>query len=347
MRRTFLLFTAAILLAAAAGCGGGGNGKEDSDVDLPDLSDDGDGPADPDADTPPENEDDQADTPDGEDEGVEDGADGTDGEEDIVDVPDTEEPGPGELIFASGWENAATGGCDIGPLTDDLAWTSYGPPDICAHPCNGGNAVAEVFATGCREGSRCLRVIMPPNAACDVSGPHVRILKTLPAPQAELFVRWYIRWSDNWVWSSGSANMMVLGTSGTSGTQTLFVSVRGNDDDTTGRVAIRDAVTDEIYSDPDVTVTRGAWHRVEVHVVTGTAGRLEARLDGVTLDLLSADGDPAGTPPEGIDTGSEVGFILLDAAYESYLYLVSNGEETSALYDSVAVHGPGGWIGDL
>jgi len=267
-----------------------------------------------------------------------------DGEEDIADVPDTEEPGPGELLFASGWESAATGGCDLGPLTDNLAWDSYGPPEICSHPCNGGSAVAEVFATGCHDGSRCLRVIMPPNAACDVTGPHVRILKTLPAAQADLYVRWYIRWSDNWVWSSGSANMMVLGTSVD---QTIFVSVRGNEDDTTGRVAIRNAATDEIYSDPDVTVTRGAWHRVEVHVITGTGGSLEARLDGVTLDLQSGDGDPAGTPPEGIDTGAEVAFILLDAAYESYLYLVGNGEELSTFYDSVAVHGPGGWIGDL
>jgi hypothetical protein len=91
------------------------------------------------------------------------------------------------------------------------------------------------------------------------------------------------------------------------------------------KIGVRDAWT----NDAAPQLWHGRWHRVELDVTAGfgTAGRVRARLDGVTV--LAAEGDTIVRPSSGAAPGADRIQIGLTAS--------SNSVPAIAWFDDVAV----------
>jgi hypothetical protein len=251
-------------------------------------------------------------------------------------------PASAETLFTSGWENGAPG-CGFDELLDTGAWREYGSANACASECNAGGPDASVVTRDAREGAQALEVRFPPSTACLVNGPDFRVLASFAA-STELYARFYVKWSDEWVWAGADHKVAIFGLYDQ--TQDIYFNIRGQPDDTKGRVAIGVTPADVVFSDPNHELTRGAWYLLEIHIVSGAHGSVAVRVDGVDLALEHEAGTP-GIAPDDVDTGAGVDYIKLDTTYNDYQYAVDNGATMRMLYDAVTVNDGDGWIGPV
>jgi len=248
-------------------------------------------------------------------------------------TPSQDAGAPGSAFFRDGWESAAPG-CDEARLTDHATWDEYGPASTCSAP------IARVVNDEKHTGASALRIDFAPDGS--LNGPDFRIVKNFGTNHSEIYARWWVKWSSNWVWASADHKVAIFG-SGSQVTQDVYFNLRGNGSGgPSARVAIGVTPSDTVLSDPSVDVTPGVWHLCELHVVSGVHGRVEAKLDGRLLSLVHEAGNPSSA--QDLNTGAGVGFIKLDTTYNAYAYPSSLGLTMQAFYDDVAV-GTEGWLG--
>jgi hypothetical protein len=239
------------------------------------------------------------------------------------------------LIFQDGWDSGVGTGCDDTKITDNRAWTDFGPSSTCSNP-----PVAEVVNDEHFEGSSSLRVNFKPDGTAN--GPDFRIVKTFGTNINQIYARWYIKYSNNWIFASADHKVAIFGV-GDQETQDIYYNVRGNNGGgPNGRVVIYLTRTDSVYSDPSVTMTPGVWHLCEIHIVSGSNGLVEAKLDGRLLNLQYEAGNMVNV--RNTNTGSGLGYLKLDTTYNAYSYPSSRGLSMSTWYDSVAAS-TSDWLG--
>jgi hypothetical protein len=244
------------------------------------------------------------------------------------------------LIFQNGWENRSELGCTLNGLRDGTggvtnnSWNDFGPayPGLCS-----GVPVAEIVNTEKFEGNRSLQVNFEPTGS--QNGPDFRIGQDFSA-RNEIYARWYVKYSNNWVWATSDHKVAIFGSPSYS--QDVYFNVRGNSNGGAGRIAVHAIRADTVFSDRNSNMTPGVWHLAEIHIVAGTNGRIEVKLDGRLLNLT--DEGPRGLSPLNVNTTSSLGYIKLDTTYNSYSYPSSLGLRMKTWFDSVAVSGSG-WIG--
>jgi hypothetical protein len=227
------------------------------------------------------------------------------------------------LLFQSGWE--------AGDLLDGGTWTAWGG--------TGGS----IDATERRDGSRSLMVTFPPNGW--VNGPAFRVAQeNSQVAYQELWFRFWMKNSQNWVWGNNEHKLFIIQDSNFR--QNIYVNVtadgvRGG----TGRVSIANTVVDTNFraANSDPIVTPGEWHLFEVHLVAGSNGRIEVKLDGRTLTLTS---NPGSYNPLNVNTGANFRYWKVDTTYNDYAYPSSLGITMYRWYDSVAVSDQG-WISSV
>jgi hypothetical protein len=251
-------------------------------------------------------------------------------------------PALATTLLTSGWEAGPTG-CGPDELLDAGAWREYGSSNACASECNAGGPDASIVISDVLEGSRALEVHFPPSSACGINGPDFRVLADL-ALSTELYARFYVKWSDEWVWATADHKVAIFGLYDQ--TQDVYFNIRGQQDPTRGRVALYAAPSDVVFSDPNHEITRGVWYLLEIHMVAGPHGSLAARVDGVDLALEHEAGTP-GLTPDDVDTGSGFNFIKLDTTYNDYAFAIDNGATMRMVYDAVEVNDGDGWIGPV
>lgn len=242
------------------------------------------------------------------------------------------------VFFQDAWERNVGTGCDFTKISDASAWTDYGPSTTCSASPH----VADIVNNEKVEGNQSLRVNFTPDGSGN--GPDFRIVKAFGTGYTEIYARWYTKWSNNWVWASGDHKVAIFGNAAQT-SQDVYYNIRGNGGGgPSGRVAIHVIPTDTVLSDPSVVVTPGVWHLCEIHIVSGTNGRVEAKIDGRLLNLRTEAGNTAN--PGNLNTGSNVGFIKLDTTYNIYSYPSSLGLYMNMWYDGVGV-GTAGWLGGI
>jgi len=234
------------------------------------------------------------------------------------------------LIFSSGWENAGGNGCDFTKLTDNRAWNDYGPAATCD-----GAPIAEIVTAQRRDGERSLQLNFPPGAGAN--GPDFRIIQPF-GTRTEIYARWYIKWSSNWVWAPQDHKVAIFGV-GAGNTQDVYLNIRGLANPATGRVAVHVLPSDTVLSDPNFAITRGVWHLFEIRIRSGSGGLVQVRVDGTQLNLTHEAGNAANA--SSLNTGSSIGYIKLDTTYNNYAFVT---QTMQAWYDAVAVS-TAGWIG--
>lgn len=239
-------------------------------------------------------------------------------------------------LFTDGWDRGVGTGCDFAKLTDNSAWNDYGPGSTCS----GNPPVAQIVTDEKFDGTSSLRVNFTPDGSGN--GPDFRIVKYFGSNRSEIYARWYVKWSNNWVFASGDHKVAIFG-AGNQGTQDVYYNIRGNGNGPSGRVTIHVIPTDVAFSDRNFVVTPGVWHLCEIHIVSGANGRVEAKMDGRTLNLTPEAGTLSANALN-LNTGSGVGYIKLDTTYNIYSYPSSLGLYMNMWYDGIVV-GTGGWIG--
>lgn len=244
--------------------------------------------------------------------------------------------GQGSLVFSDGWERGVGIGCDYNKLTDANAWNDYGP----AGTCSSNPPVAQIVTDEKFQGTSSLRVNFTPDGSGN--GPDFRIVKTFGSNHTNFYARWYVKWSNNWVFAGADHKVALFGV-GNQNSQDVYYNIRGNGGGgPSGRVTIHVIPSNVAFSDPNFNVTPGVWHLCEIHIVSGPNGRVEAKMDGQLLNLRVESGNQAN--PANLNTGSGVGFIKLDTTYNLYSYPSSRGLYLNMWYDDVAVSTTG-WIG--
>jgi hypothetical protein len=240
------------------------------------------------------------------------------------------------LVFEDGWDNGVGTGCDQTKITDNRAWNDFGPSSTCS----GNPPVAEIVSDERFEGTSSLRVNFRPDGTAN--GPDFRIVKAFGTNYNQIYARWYIKYSNNWVFASADHKVAIFGVNDQQ-TQDVYYNVRGNGGGgPNGRVVIYLTRTDSIYSDPSVAMTPGVWHLCEVHIVSGPNGLVEAKLDGRLLNLQYEAGNQVNL--RNTNTGAGLGYLKLDTTYNAYSYPSSQGLYMNTWYDSVVVS-TAGWIG--
>lgn len=244
------------------------------------------------------------------------------------------------LIFQNGWENRTELGCTLYGLLDGTggvttnSWNDFGPsyPALCSET----PPVAQIVNTEKHDGNRSLQVNFAPDGS--QNGPDFRIGQDF-AGRNEIYARWYVKYSSNWVWASADHKVAIFGSPSYS--QDIYFNVRGDGSGGNGRIAIHTIPGGTVFSDPSSNMTPGVWHLCEIHIVSGTNGKIEVKLDGRLLNLR--DEGPRGLNPLNVPTGSSLGYIKLDTTYNNYAYPSGLGLSMKAWYDSVAVSSA--WIG--
>ncbi len=242
------------------------------------------------------------------------------------------------VLFADGWENRTELGCTLEGLLDGPGgasstwWADFGPHlgATCANP-----PIAEVVTTEKHDGNRALQVNFEPDGS--QNGPDFRIAQGF-GNRSEIYARFWIKYSSNWVWAGADHKLAILGDDG--GSQNVYYNVRGNGNGGTGRVVIHVIPADTLFEDTSTNVAPGVWHLCEIHVVAGANGRVEAKLDGRLLALTNDSGGNALS----VNTGPSIGYVKLDTTYNLYAYPSSLGLSMKTWYDSVAISAAG-WIG--
>jgi hypothetical protein len=243
------------------------------------------------------------------------------------------------IIFSNGWENRTELGCTLNGILDGTggrtatAWEDFGPsyPALCSP-----RPVAEVVNTESVDGARSLQVNFAPDGSGN--GPDFRIGQVF-GNRTEIYARWYVKYSDNWVWASQDHKVAIFGNS--AGSQDVYFNVRGNGNGGQGRITIHVIPADNaLFYDPSSNMSPGVWHLVEIHIVSGGNGRVEAKLDGQLLSLRS----DFGSNPLNLNTGSGLYYFKLDTTYNNYAYPTSLGLNMKTWFDAVAVSS-NAWIG--
>jgi hypothetical protein len=240
------------------------------------------------------------------------------------------------IFWQDSWDSGVTAGCDFTKLTDNRAWDDYGPGSSCSEQ----PPVAEIVTNDRVNGSAALRVNFEPDGSGN--GPDFRIVKAFGTNRNEIYARWYTKWSNNWRFAGGDHKVAIFGI-GSQGSQDVYYNIRGSNSPT-GRVTIHVIPSDVAFSDRNFTVTPGVWHLCEIHIVSGSNGRVEAKMDGQLLNLTVEAGQNRN--PNNLNTGGGVGYIKLDTTYNVYSYPSGLGLHMQMFYDAVAV-GTGGWIGPI
>lgn len=142
-------------------------------------------------------------------------------------------------------------------------------------------------------------------------------------------------YSPNWVWGNNEHKVLIVGDVTGNFNQNVYFNVyadgqRGGQ----GRINVYLATVGSSFkaADSDPKMTPGVWHFCELHVVAGTNGRIEAKLDGVLLTLRSS---PGTHNPLNVNTGPSIGYIKPDTTYNDYAYPSSLNLTMHAWYDSV------------
>lgn len=242
------------------------------------------------------------------------------------------------LLFENGWENRTDLGCGLQTLLDGSGgtsgtwWNDFGP----SYPglCNGTPPVAQIVNNERHDGNRSLQVNFVPNAGSQ-NGPDFRIIQSFGNRQ-EIYARWYVKYSNNWVWASADHKVAIFGTA--SGTQDVYFNVRGNGNGGTGRVVVHIIPADGLVEDRSTNMAPGVWHLCEIRIRSGVNGLVQVKLDGQLLNLTG------NVNPNNVNTGSTVGSIKLDTTYNAYSYPTSLGRTMQTWFDSVAISA-NGWIG--
>jgi hypothetical protein len=250
-------------------------------------------------------------------------------------VDQTERP---PVLFANGWENRSEIGCSLEGLLDGPGgvsstwWNDFGPylGATCGTP-----SIAEIVTAEKHDGERALQVNFEPDGS--QNGPDFRIAQGFD-DRTEIYARWWIKYSTNWVWAGADHKLAIFGEDG--GGQNIYYNVRGNGNGGNGRVVIHVIPADTLFEDTSTDVAPGIWHLCEIHIVAGANGRVEAKLDGRLLTLTNESGGN----PLSVNTGPSIGYIKLDTTYNLYSYPTSLGLSMKTWYDSVAV-GTASWIG--
>lgn len=232
------------------------------------------------------------------------------------------------LFFESGWENQVGLACGPADLLDASGsagseWGAYGGSNGC------------VVNTEKHDGSRALQVTHTPDGS--INGPAFRIERFF-GDRSEVYVRWWVKYSNNWVWGNNQHKVAILGPVGNA--QNIYFNVqtdgvRGGP----GYVVIAVIPGYDEFSDPTAVMTPGVWHLCELHIVAGTNGRIEAKFDGRLLNLRSR----FGLSPNNVNTGPAIGYLKLDTTYNDYAYPTSLNRTMHSWYDSVAMSTVG-WI---
>ena len=141
------------------------------------------------------------------------------------------------------------------------------------------------------------------------------------------------------MWAAADHKVAIFGNS--AGSQDVYFNVRGNGDGGQGRVTIHVIPAgDALFYDPNSNMSPGVWHLVEMHIVSGANGRVEAKLDGQLLNLRSDYGSNA----MNLNTGTGLYYFKLDTTYNNYAYPTSLGLNMKTWFDAVAISS-NAWIG--
>lgn len=262
-----------------------------------------------------------------------------------VTSPPPPPPSPGGLtfLFSNGWQNRTELGATLNGLLDrdvsvpydrTKAWADFGPAfNPSGYPAQIVNGVGPRGTM-----SRLLQVTFPPDGT--QNGPDFRIIQDYVS-STDVYVRWFVKYSDNWVWAGADHKSMICG-AGSS--QDVYGNVRGNGNGGPGRVAIHVIPSDTVLSDYSTNVSPGVWHLMELHIVSGTNGKIEAKLDGRQLNLTVEAGTQVN--PNNLNTGGAKTYCKVDTTYNAYSYPSGLGLTMQTWFDDVAV-ARGGWIGNL
>lgn len=254
-------------------------------------------------------------------------------------------------VFSSGWElatgTAATCNADINdPLTDHFLWNGdYGPGSGAV--CSATPPIARLDTVVIHGGTKSMRIHY--KVGDGANGPDFRISRLYGQEYGELWFSWYQYWDANWVWAAADHKMVIVGAVSPSFSQDVYFNIRGNGVGQSGRFIVANQTADAFFRDVGTAgnVIPGVWNHFEAHIVSGTHGSMEARVNGVQL-TLSKEAGSGTTNVSDINTGPSLGYIKLDTTYNDFATFESNvvGGSSNTYYDDVGVSNLG-WIGDV
>lgn len=263
----------------------------------------------------------------------------------VAPPPPPPEPPPSGLSFkfANGWQNRAELGSTLNGLVDRdysasydraTAYADFGPA------FNATNYPASIITGIGPRGttSRLLQVRFLPDGT--QNGPDFRITTASLGNMSDVYVRWWVKYSDNWRWAGADHKSMICGPDNG---QSVYYNVRGNGNGGPGRVAIHVIPSDTVLSDYSTNMTPNVWHLLEIHIVSGTNGKIEARLDKRQLNLTVEAGNQVN--PNNLNVGPAMTYCKIDTTYNAYSYPSGLGLTMYTWFDEVAI-ATGGWIGD-
>lgn len=267
-------------------------------------------------------------------------------------TPPGQPSGPGTAnVFYSGWEQAtgtaATCNADINdPLTDRFLWNGdYGPGNNAV--CSANPPIVRLDTAITHGGStKSMRVHY--KIGDGANGPDFRISRLFGQEYHEIWVSWYQYWDPNWVWAGADHKMLIAGSNNPISQDTYF-NVRGNSGGgQVGRFIVANNTEDAFFHDAGTAgdLHPGQWYHFEGHIVSGVHGYVEAKVNGVLLNLVWEVG-PGSTDPYNQNTGASLGYIKLDTTYNDFAYFeahIGALGSSNTYYDDVSV-GTTGWIG--
>ena len=226
-------------------------------------------------------------------------------------------------LFTSSWEFAT--GCSVNALLDGspgTKWDEGGGMD-----CTGrsGQPVTEITTAQSADGSNSCRVWqMPwggaPPVPPDFNGTDFRVQKTfaLHSTGTVLYVRWYIRWGNNWHFASGDHKMVIFGNS-VALSQDLYFNIRSG-----GRFTIGNQTANGVWCDnrPAMAFQNNTWYRLEARIQFGFNGSIQTRQNGVanvwTAEDVSQHANVENHPVGMVGSSSTprgYNFVKMDSTY--------------------------------
>lgn len=259
-------------------------------------------------------------------------------------------------ILDSGWENSGGTGCGLpNPIYDNGQWNAdYGPPTSCSASCSpwSGQLIYVTDTAGeVRDGTYALEFAFPDSMSGDCSeanGPDPRIESDFAAV-SELYLRFYVKWSSNFRWVGEDQDQKVIIMGPTSPlAQNIYFQTRGNAGGTSARMVVHVLPQDVVFgvsSGAGSNIQPNTWYCWEIHVVTGTSGSVEVRLDGVqqTLTVENGSGNPSN-----LNMGGAIGYIKIDGTYNNWASYVSTmTSDGYRWHDAFVANDGDGWVGLL
>ncbi len=241
-------------------------------------------------------------------------------------------------LFNNSWENGGLG-CGLTPLLDNGAWEDYGGPGICSEGPSGGAGaeITNAFAAP-GFGSRSLRVWQMPG---NINGTDFRIIKSFALQNGTVYMRWYIRWGNNWHFGNGDHKMCIVGPN--TSTQYVYWNVRDFfGDSSRGRLTAYNNQQDTVWCDnrPEAAFVKNTWYCISVRMVTGTNGSLAAKVNTVDAVFSHDAGTPRDINNHTVSPGG-INYIKMDSTYNNGASIT---EPMDQYWDGIAV-GNTGWIG--